>query len=272
RRSQLEKEQRDLAAEQARLARARTNVQDMEQEAGDMAGRLAEVGRAVDRHARNLVETADRAGVTRDGEPADSGEDLPVSAKARAATRRDGIREIRAQIGLVRDAERDRKGAESTLGAAQQLLEKREQSGRDADEQLDRARAAIAEDLRSWAGRWSSDGPYAVITADQAGMLTGALDQISEPDAPTLIEMFTMLTQERKTALITIGEQLKSRGEGLAAEERRLTGEREAIAAERDDAPPPSDLRPADRTGRPGAPLWQLGSFADDLGDDAAGA
>ncbi len=272
RRSQLEKEQRDLAVQQAQLAKARTNVQDLEQEAGALADRLAEVGRAVDRHARNLVETADRAGVTRDGEPADSGEDLPVSAKARAAARRDDIREIRAQIALVRDAERDREGTESALGTAQQLLDKREQSCRDADERLDRARAAVAEDLRSWAGRWSSEGPYAVVTADQAGTLAGALDQISEPDAPTLIEMFTTLTQERKTALITTGEQLKHRDQGLAAQEKQRTGEREAIAAERDDAPPPSDLRPADRAGRPGAPLWQLVAFADNLGDDAAAA
>jgi uncharacterized protein (TIGR02680 family) len=272
RRSQLEKEQRDLAAEQARLARALTNLQELEQEAVGIADRLAEVGRAVDRHARNLVETADRAGVTRDGEPADSGEDLRVTSKARAATRRADIREIRTQIALVRDAERDREGAESALGTAQQLLEKREQSCRDADEQLDRARAAIAEDLRSWAGRWSSDGPYAVITADQVDTLAGALDQISEPDAPTLIEMFTMLTQERKTTLITIGEQLKNRDTGLAEQETRLTGEREAVAGEQDDAPPPSDLRPADRTGRPGAPMWQLVSFADDLDDDAAAA
>jgi uncharacterized protein (TIGR02680 family) len=272
RRSHLEKEQRDLAAEQARLARARTNVQDLEQEVARVADQLAEVGRAVNRHAQNLVETADRAGVTHDGEPADSGENLRVTSKARAATRRDDIREIRAQIVLVRDAERDREGAETALGTAQQLLDKREQSCRDADEQLGRARAAIAEDLRSWAGRWSSDGPYAVITADQVDTLAGALDQISEPDAPTLIETFTMLTQERKTALITVGEQLKNRDTGLAKQETRLTGEREAIAAEHDDAPPPSDLRPADRTGRPGAPLWQLVSFTDDLDDDAAAA
>ena len=271
-RGQLEKEQRDLAVEQARLAKARTNVQDLEHEAVDIADRLAEVGRAVDRHARSLVETADRAGVTRDGEPADSGEDLRVTAKARAAARRDDIREIRAQIALVRDAERDRVGTETALGTAQQLLEKREQSCRDADEQLDRVRAAVAEDMRSWAGRWSSDGRYAVVTADQANRLTGALDQISEPDAPTLIEMFTMLTQERKTALITTGEQLKNRDQGLTEQETQRTGEREAIAAERDDAPPRSDLRPADRTGRPGAPLWQLVSFADDLDGDAAAA
>ena len=81
-----------------------------------------------------------------------------------------------------------------------------------------------------------------------------------------------MLTQERKTALITIGEQLRNRDQGLAEQETQRTGERQAIAAERDDAPPRSDLRPADRTGRAGAPLWQLVSFADDLDDDAAGA
>ena len=272
RRSQLEKEQRDLAVEQARLARARINVQDLEQETVGIAERLAEIGRAVDRHAGNLVETADRAGVTRDGEAADSGEDLRVTSKARAATRRDDIREIRVQIGLVRDAERDRSGTEIALGAAQELLDKREQSCRDAGERLDHTRAAIAEDLRSWAGRWSSDGPYAVITADQVDTLAGTLDQISEPDAPTLAEMFTMLTQERKTALIAIGEQLKNRDQGLAEQETQKIGEREKVAGERDDAPPPSDLRPSDRSGRPGAPLWQLVSFADDLDDDAAAA
>jgi uncharacterized protein (TIGR02680 family) len=272
RRGQLEKEQRDLAAEQARLARARANVQDLGQEAVGAAGRLAEVSRAVDRHARDLVETADRSGVTRDGEPADSGEDLHVTSKARAAARRDDIREIRAQIALVRDAERDREGAETALGTAQQRLGRREQSSRAADERLEGARAAVAADLRSWAARWSSDGPYAVITAGQAGPLAAALDQIGEPDAPTLIETFTTATQERKTALITLGEQLKHRDQGLAGREARLTGEREKVAAERDDAPPPSDLRPADRAGRPGAPLWQLVSFADDLDDDAAAA
>ena len=125
RRSQLEKEQKDLAAQQVRLTQGLANVRDLEQEAGAMVGRLAEVGRAVDRHARNLVETADRAGVSRDGEPADSGEDLHVTSKARAATRRDDIRKIRAQIGLVRDAERDSESAETALGTAQQLLGKR---------------------------------------------------------------------------------------------------------------------------------------------------
>jgi hypothetical protein len=273
RRGQLEKDERGLADEAKRLDRAVANVSELELEAASIADKLAEVGRAAGRHARRLAEVADSTGLTRDGEPADTGEDLQVTAKARAATRRDDIREIRGHIGRVRDAERDRRGAEAALGTAQQLLAGREQSRRDADDQLEAARAALAEDLRSWTGRWGGSAEqYAVVTPGQVETLAGQLDRIGEPEAPTLIETFTALTQERKTALITTTEQLRNRDKGLIEEEARLTGEREKIAAGRDDAPHASDLRPADRTGRPGAPLWQLVRFADDLGEDAAAA
>ena len=80
----------------------------------------------------NLAETADRAGVTRDGEPADSGEDLRVTAKARAATRRDDIREIRAQLapGPRRGAGPRRRGdlarhGPATAGDARAVLPRR---------------------------------------------------------------------------------------------------------------------------------------------------
>jgi uncharacterized protein (TIGR02680 family) len=271
-RSQLEKEKRGLEVDQKRLASAAANVEDLKQEAAGVADRLAEAGRVADRYARVLAETADRAGLTRDGEPADTGADLRLTARARAAARRDDIREVRAHISAVRDAERDRSGAEAALGTAQQMLADREQSCRDADGQLGRARAAVAEDLRSWAGRWSGTEPYAVLTGGEADVLAGQLDQIGEPDAPTLVEVFTALTQERKTSLITLGEQSRNKDQGLAERQTGLTQEREAIAAHRDDAPPASDLRPADRTGRPGGPLWQLVSFADGLGDDSAAA
>ncbi len=134
-----------------RLDRAVANVGELEQEAATVADRLAEVRRAAARHARRLAETADSAGLTRAGELAETGDDLQVTAKAGAAARRDDIREIRGHIGRVRDAERDRRGAETALGKAQQLLAEREQSCRDADDHLHGARAAIAQDLRSWA-------------------------------------------------------------------------------------------------------------------------
>ena len=44
------------------------------------------------------------------------------------------------------------------------------------------------------------------------------------------------------------------------------------MADQHDDAPPADPTRPADRDGRPGAPLWRLVRFADHLDDAHAGA
>ncbi len=261
RRGQLEREKRDLATEQARLSRARTNVSDLSVEAARVADRLAEAGRAVDRHARRLTETADSSGISRDGSPPDTGEDLPVTAKARAAARRDDIREVRDHLGYVRDAERDRVGAEASLGTARQSIEACETSCREADERLAAARTDLSGKLETWAGRWTGDEPYATVTAGQAELLLAALDGIGEPDAPSLAELFGTLTAERGHALTARRERLTTRDANLAGAASRLAEERETVAAERDDGPLASDLRPAHRAERAGAPLWQLTDF-----------
>ena len=261
RRSQLERGKRDLAADQARLARARANVSELSAEAARVADRVADVGRAIDRHARRLAETADSSGISRDGSPADTGEDLPVTAKARAAARRDDIREVRDHLAHVRDAERDRVGAEASLGTARQLMETCETSCREADERLAAARADLSGKLTTWAGRWAGDEPYAVVTAGQAELLVAALDGIGEPDAPSLVELFGTLTAEHGHALTARRERLRTRDADLAEAAERLAEERETIAGERDDGPPASDLRPAHRAERAGAPLWQLADF-----------
>jgi hypothetical protein len=292
-RRQLDQDQRGLAGEQARLARALANVTDLAAEAEVLAGRLADVGRAADRHASGLAEAADLAGLTRDGEPADSGADLGTTAKARVTQRRDDIGAIRGVITLVRDAERDRGTAETALGQAQQALDGREQSCREAEKRLDDARADVVGQLRSWAARWTGGEPLAelaarpgaaggssplgpvpagVVAADQVDALAATLDRIGEPDAPTLTELFSTLTQERAAALITRVEQLRNSGTDLAGQQAGKIRQRDAVAEERDDAPPESDLRPASRARRPGAPLWQLVDFAGQPGDDTAGA
>jgi hypothetical protein len=270
RRSQLEKEGRDLATARRRLSSARDNVQELTQEADELAGRRAELGHSIDRHVRKLVDAAASAGLSRAGEAADTGEDLHVTANARIATRRAEITELRGHLQQMRDAERDRTAAETAVGTARQLLEDRDQSCHDAGERLDRARGGVAAELQSWTSRWCSDGPSALMTGAQAAALGAALDLVGDPDAPTLIETFTTLTQEGRTALISSAEQLKNRGSSLAEQKAQLAADREAIAAEQDDAPRASDLRPASRAGRAGAALWQLVRFADSVGEDAA--
>ena len=272
RRGHLEQEKRDLAAEQARLGRARANVSEESAEAARLADRLAEVERAAGRHARQLAEAADSSGISRDGSPADTGTDLLLTARARAAARRDDIREVRDHIALVRDAERDRVGAESSLGTARLALETCEKSCREADGRLAAARVDLSARLQAWAGRWTGDEPYAAVTAGQAELLAAALDRIGEPDAPSLAELFGTLTAERGRALTAQGQRLRTRDADLGEAAARLAGERETVAGERDDGPPASDLRPASRAERAGAPLWRLADFRPGVDADTAAA
>jgi hypothetical protein len=268
RRAQLDKDGLALAEQERRLAGSRRTVTDLRGEAEGVQDRLAGLGQAAQRHTRNLTEAADAAGLTTDGEPADTGADLATTARARVARRTADIAEIRAVLTLVRDAERDRAGAEQAFGAAQEGLAGQELTRQVAEQKLADARAGVAEQLRSWASRWSST----ISSAGQLEVLVSALEQVGEPDAPTIGELFTALTKETVTALIQLAEQLKSQDASLGAQESALAGQRAEIEAEHDDAPGESDLRPADRAGRSGAPLWQLVDFAADLDDDLAAA
>lgn len=272
RRAHVDQEARELAAQQARLATAVGNAAELEQEAAATADRLAELGRAADRHLRGLVAAAQDAGVCRDGEPADTGSDLAVTAKSRVTVRREDIRVVRQHLAEVRDAERDRGTADSALGRAAEAVTARERACRAAEAELARSQAELAGDLAAWARRWTGEEPFAVIIGSETEQLTGVLDQIAEPGAPTLAEAYVRLTQPRRALMITTVEQLRSRAESLAEDQAELAAERATVAAGLDDAPPPSDLRPADRTGRAGAPLWRLVRFADSIASEAAAA
>src|ERR1700722_6879690 len=151
RRSQLDKDSRALDEDGSRLRRTRQNVTDLAREAGEVADKLAERSRTADRHLRDLIEAADFAGLTRGGEPADSGTELATAAKAKVAQRRSEIAEVRAAISRVQEAERDRVNAGAVAGRAQQSLTEREQSCDAAEQRLALARASLGEQLRTWA-------------------------------------------------------------------------------------------------------------------------
>ena len=273
RRSQLAADKARLGQDQQRLASARANVDGLQQEADAVARHRDELGRALGRHLQVLAESAGGAGLLRDGEPADTGADLATTAKARVTARTRRHRRGPPPAGL-RAASPSTPASSPTkeLGKARQALDDCDQACRDAEQELAAARAEVAGQLRSWAARWAGDQPSAILDESGLDALTDALGRTGEPDAATLTETFTALTQPRTDTLISRREQLTSAEAQLAGEQEARTGERHKIASEHDDAPPASDLRPADRSGRPGAPLWQLVRFADGLADeDAAG-
>ncbi len=262
----------ETVKERARLARARDNLLVLTREAAEVSTRLEGLRQAAARSSTALVEAAERAGIASDGDgPADSGDDLLLSAGARGTARRDDITCLRARLAEVTEAEDDRRRAETAVNDAAEALAKREDDCRAADDHLARVRADAAEHLRLWAGRWSA-GDDAVAAPDDHEALLAALDQIGEAGAPSLAEVFAGRSDDRRLAVVARRQTLVTRQEQLGADLERLRAERDDVRSEHDDAPRANDLRTADRAGRPGAALWQLVRFADGVdGERAAG-
>jgi len=258
---------REVTGQRGRLDRDRRQIGDLADAAGKLTRRAADARSAEARFAAELADAAQRSGIADDGfGPVDSGDDLLMVARARVAARRDDVGEVRRLLEAVRDARGRRGFLEQDLGVKETAEREQEQDCADAEGHLTRARQAAAGELAAWAGRWAGS-----VLGD-AGPLAEALDRIGEPGATSLTEVFDGRVAERQAATITARANLETQRREVRGRLAGLRAERDAIAAEQDDAPPASDLRPASRAGRPGAPLWRLVRFADGTGDAEAAA
>ena len=292
--------QREVGDQRSRLDRDRRQIKDLQDAAVKLSRRAVEARTAQDRFAADLAEAAERSGIADDGfGPVDTGDDLLVTARARAVARRDDVSEIRRLLEALRDARAKRTYAEQEVGSKESAEREEEQASSAADRRLAQARKAAADELAAWTARWTAPEPAPaaesvpapaaesvpapapptsdglaghVVSAADAEVLGAALERIGDAGAPSLAEVFAGLTAERQAATITARANLETE---LREARRRLAGlraEREAIAAQKDDAPPANDLRTASRDGRPGAPLWQLVRFADGVDGAQAAA
>ena len=256
----------EVTGRRDRLERDRRQLSDLEGAALKLTRRATAARNGADRYARDLADAAQRSGIADDGFGLiDSGDDLQVTARARVAARRDDVGEIRRLLEAVRDAKSRHGYAEQDLGRKETAEQEQEQACETAGARLAQARQTATSELAAWTARWAA-------FAHTAEALAEALERIGEAGAASLTEVFDGRTAERQTAAITTRANLQT---GLRDLHERLTAlraERDAIAAEHDDAPPASDLRPASREGRPGAPLWQLIRFADGLDEARAAA
>ncbi|GAA4519010.1 hypothetical protein GCM10023191_094010 [Actinoallomurus oryzae] len=264
-RTQITATAAEIDKERARLDRAGETVRALTREADEADERLRSSRLAVGRWTGALEDAAERAGIAADGDgPADSGEELAVDASARSTARRDDVGKVREHLALVGAAEADRARAEEAVAEAADKLARRETECAEADAHLAAVREHASSALADWASRWSG-GEEPVAEAADVEALTAALELIGEAGARSLTEVFADLSDDRRLAVVSRRQDLAGRRERLAAELAGQRALRAEIEAERDDAPPPSDLRTADRASRPGAPLWRLVRFADDV-------
>ncbi|GAA1440530.1 SbcC/MukB-like Walker B domain-containing protein [Nocardiopsis tropica] len=263
---------RELREQEARLDVQAGEVGALRREADQVANDLERVRARTGELAAELAEAADRAGLAHDGEgPADSGDDLPSAARARATARRADVDAVRERLRGLAGAETARAAADQAAARADERLQQREQECREADEALAAARGAAADALAAWAGHWAQ-GPAPVTGAACVQALEQVLERFGEPGTPALAEVYGEHTDQQRLDAAGRVRTLEDRREHLDGETARLTRERADIAAERDDAPPADHRRTASREGRPGAPLWRLVRFADTVADADAAA
>jgi uncharacterized protein (TIGR02680 family) len=291
---------KEVAAQRIRLERDNSKISEARAAARKLERRAAEARAQSERHAAELADAGQRSGIADDGfGPIDAGDELLATARARVAARRDDVGEIRRLLESIRDARSRRGHLEADLGRKEAAQREQEDTSNQASERLAAIRSQAASDLAAWTTRWAPPPdpaprrawvdilipqaastpalpvwmlPGHVISREETATLTGALEGIGEPGATGLPEIYAQLTAERHATVITTRANLQTE---LTAGRRRLAelrAERDVIAAEKDDAPPPSDLRPASRHGRPGAPLWQLVRFADHVTEERAAA
>ncbi|ETK37733.1 TIGR02680 family protein [Microbispora sp. ATCC PTA-5024] len=247
-------------------ARGARHVADLRREAAELDRELAEAREAAGRQAAAKAEAADLAGI-----PRDEGGDAP-EIRARAVARLQDVEDVRRGLRKVEEAERERGRAEQAVQRAQQKIDAGGHACEKAEHALAEAVGRAEADLRAWAGRWTGRAELAepVVPPGDGDTLAESLARLREPGAPSLGEVFGDLVETRRTALAAEAAGLDVTLERLTAEIARLAAERDEVASERDDAPPLA--RHADREGRPGAPLWRLVRFAEEVGHAGAAA
>ncbi|MEV6344044.1 TIGR02680 family protein [Actinoplanes sp. NPDC051851] len=211
----------------------------------------------VTRRTTDLAAEAENGGVdwsAGDGYP----DGLATRLAARSQARREDVRAVRELAGRVTEAEREHTRAAEADRDARAAADDAAVAEAEAAAALETAVERTGTAIRAWGAE------HAALLGELG--LPDLPDELaaSVPDPTTSLRDLYLAAVAAPTGAIRDEiSVLGARADRLTGERTTVVAERAAIAAEHDDAPPPSPTRPAARTGRVGAPLWQLVRFAD---------
>lgn len=252
-----ERETREAAD---RLRKAEARVAEAETSARDATEALRQASAGVDRVLTETAAAADVAGVPWTLDRQGAGRpDLEAALRAGATRRREDIRMVGAAAAA---ADRTRAQAESLRAVAQAAADEATAADGlrvEAAAATDAARFALFAAVTTWAGASGLDGLDPVL----AGVGT-----MGDPAAPTLADVLAEVLAPRREALAAERALLGDRRETLARQAEEVEEERRRVAEWPVPTPDRLSTRPADRDGRPGAPLFACCDFADNLGHE----
>lgn len=249
---------RQASAERERRTKATGRARAEAEHAARIA---AELDAAVSRDAATVADHAHTAGLPwtpADAEPAR----LAERSSALAAARHEGVRAVRAAQQAARGAEQTRDLARVSLDRAQEAVAAAETAETVAEAAVESAR----EEARTALGRWT-EAHGTLLAEEDAHRLAEALELTGEADAVTPADAFTEATAPAVQDLRDTLAALRARHRDVERRRAETEAERDRIAAEHDDAPPPARGRTADRSPGDGVPLWRLVDFDDELTD-----
>ncbi|MFE7748665.1 TIGR02680 family protein [Streptomyces sp. NPDC057428] len=228
-------------------------------EAEHAARLAAELDAAVSRDAAAVADHAHTAGLPwtpADAEPAR----IVDRSAALAAARHDGVRAVRAAQQAARGAEQTRDLARVSLDRAQEAVTAAETAETATESALESAR----EQARTALGQWTS-AHGTLLPKAGAARLAEALELTGEAEAVTLADAFAEATAPAVQELRDTLASLRARRTDVEHSRAETEAERDRIAAEHDDAPPPARGRSMDRALHDGIPLWRLVDFDGEL-------
>ncbi len=261
----------------------------------ERAARLAaELDAAVSRDAATVADHAHTAGLPwtpADAEPAR----IADRSAALAAARHEGVRAVRGAQQAARGAEQTRDLARVSLDRAQEAVAAAETAETAAGAVLESAREQARTALGQWTqahgallaraqrdggppgrrlgeerdgglpgrrlGEEREESPPGRRPVEGAERLAEALERTGEADAVTLADAFTEATAPAVQELRDTLAALRARRTDIERRRAETEAERDRIAAEHDDAPPPARGRNSERSPGDGVPLCQLVDF-----------
>ena len=261
-RKRQQSEQAELARRQANAEQTRTALQEAiadGSERAQAAGIASEHGASwgADAGADALARRseAERAASIREQQRLANGRDAQI---AQVRKRLDQV----AQALHVQQRAQDDRDARNADSEA-------------AGQELTAAHAALHAAGQQHIADWRSFGDAVgqALGADAAHDWPAAedalVDWVTSLDGPSPLQShWRRVTEAERNATARADADLRSQQKALQAERAPLTDEQERLRAGRETPPPAPPTRHADRTGRHGAPFWQLLDFAPGL--DAA--
>ncbi|MEC3918428.1 TIGR02680 family protein [Nocardia sp. CDC160] len=254
--------------------KSRQTVDQRLEEAERAQAAVANAASALTRGEDELRSAAEEAGIAWTTLPESARtEHLTTTVRSHAEERDADVRAVRRALTLVDQAVTERTRAERAAQRAVELRESATAELAEAEAAVALARSNTAAALRDW---WDQHREvYSPIRTGLFEALNDALAQVgAEPSdsavPSTPAEVLAERTEPLNEEIRGRRQEARTRAAAAAARVSELRAERESVAAERDDAPKAFAARSDTRGDRPGAPLWRLVRFADQVGPEAA--